>query len=132
MRLFDRIERGFGPCFLVIQADLLKPDDPYVRELRPETMLADGQDLYYVEPLADATDANHCLTLFNSVAVGYPLVAFIHGETTAEEISDTFRQHAVAGLGSRVVAIVNSIFDDDGYSVWLPDRIRSELLGPSG
>jgi hypothetical protein len=132
VRLFARIEHRYGPCFLVIEADLLKPGDPYVRELPPGTMMADGRDLYYVEPLADATDAKRSVMLFNSVSTGYPLVAFILSETTPDAISDAFRRHEVDGLGNRVIAIVNSVFDDDGYSIWLPDSVRLALLGQGG
>jgi hypothetical protein len=127
--LLARIEQRYGPCFLVVEADLLRPDDPYLRELPPGTVAIDGPSLYYIEPLADSAAAEQPVLLYGLVSTGYPLVAYILWETTPAEIADAFGRHDVGSLAHRVLAVVNSIFDDDGFSIWLPDPVRDALLG---
>ena len=68
--LFDRIERRYGPGVLIIEADLLRLEDPYRQELPPGVVAADGGEFHCIEPLACATDADHFVLLAGPVATG--------------------------------------------------------------
>jgi hypothetical protein len=126
--LFQRIEQHYGPCFLVLAADLLGPGDPYIQELPPGSVVSDERDFYYIEPLSGIADARQFVVLCNSVSTGYPLVGFLLWGMTQGEIVDKFRRHDAGVLGDAVQGIVNSIFDNDAFSVWLPDNVSSVVL----
>jgi hypothetical protein len=129
LELFEGLERPYGPCLLVFETDLLGSDDPYTRELPPRALVVDGQDFYRIEPLAGMANADQFLTLYSWVSTGYPLVAFILEGVSPDEFADAFRRQNAGVLGNRVIGVVNTIFDADGYSIWLPDSVRSAVLG---
>jgi hypothetical protein len=55
-------------------------------------------------------------------------VGFLLWGMTQREIGDMFRRHDAGASGDAARGIVNSIFDNDAFSIWLPDDINSMVL----
>lgn len=123
MAALHQIEEDYESASIVVENDLAKPDDPAILN-RPVGSVVIADDAVYHWSRLLELDSPHALMEFlDSSSSGYPLNGFVLKSVTREQLTIGFLQHKLGAIVERVDAIINSIFDDDGYSIWIPRHL---------
>jgi len=115
---------------LVVEDDLARPDDPAIISRPPGSLLIADEAVYHLQDLADLKTADDLHEFLGTSASGFPLNGFLLRSLTRGELRLAFHQRRFRTVVAHVEAIINTIFDNDAFSSWLPDRILEPLLCP--
>lgn len=115
--LRDAFANCEGGSFVLVEDDLRLPNDPAVAS-RPDSIIAEAI-VFHARGLTEFRNGDELALFLNHSASGYPLNAFVVPAGTVDELKSP-THHSLSGVATGVVAIINSIFDCDAYSLWYP------------
>jgi hypothetical protein len=128
LEVLHRIDVDFNSTSVVVENDLAKPDDPAILSRPLGSVIITGDVVYHFMRLSDLELPEALKEFLGSSSSGYPLNAFFMKSTNREQIVSAFAQRRLGIIVEHVEAIVNSIFDNDGFSIWISSDTCSSLL----
>jgi len=128
LALITELRNKGNAHLFVVENDLAKPDDPAIvgRPLGSVVFAADT--VYHLQDLADLDTQDGLIKFLGSSASGYPLNGFVMRSKSNEELSQAFRTKRLGPVIAGIDAIVNSVFDNSGFSVWLPNIVLEQIF----
>jgi hypothetical protein len=103
---------------VVVENDIAKPEDPAVSARNDAIIVNDT--VYHYRRVTELTHASKVVSYLGTSASGYPLNAFVLGGVSHDELLSGLNNPTI--LVPRLHAIINTIFDCDGYMAWVPYR----------
>lgn len=123
LSLIRELERRYGSMTFVVEDDLRQPTDPTVMANVHGWCRVIDDEVYACRPTADLLSSAEVVRYVGGSASGYPLNGFLLAHTTCDEFSELLSAGRLIAIVRSAVAIVNAVFDSDGYSVWIPDSV---------
>lgn len=112
---------------MIVEDDLRVPSDPAIRRAQPMSVVAEDNVVYHWLPISDLTTSVEVSDFLLSSASGYPLNGFLVGDISMERFKSLLRKRRLHPVLDALIGIVNSVFDGDAYSLWVPDSIASSF-----
>ncbi|MHB8263773.1 MAG: hypothetical protein ACYDGY_08500 [Acidimicrobiales bacterium] len=110
------LEEQRGSLAFVVEDDLHRPTDPTVLT-RADNIIV-GESMYHHREFGDISTPHKLGMYLSDSSSDHPLNAFVMRDTSRDTCAQAL-QADPAKLAQHVEAIVNSIFDCEGYSIWL-------------
>jgi hypothetical protein len=123
LEILHRIDSDFDTTFVLVENDLARPDVRAIVNRPVGSIIIFEGVVYHWKPLAELQSPGSFVEFLGSSSSGYPLNAFIVKAITRQEIFSAFAQRRVSQIIEKIESIINSIFDNDGFSIWVPDRL---------
>jgi hypothetical protein len=121
LELFDKMQRQSGTLTLVVENDLARPDDPAIlRRMNDAVVVA--TNVYHCKDVADLRSSKDLVEYLGTSASGYPLNAFLLRDVRCDALAALIESAHYDDLAEHLEAVVNSVFDCEGYSVWIVGR----------
>lgn len=128
--LLAKLPKLEGRYLLVVEDDVASPNDPWLLRLPPEiTTICSDDTVYHLRYLSDVHTGDGLGKLLSYAYSGsWLLNGFVLKAIHREEVSKALRTGHFELVVDHVEAIINSVFDNDLYSIWMPNRILEPLL----
>lgn len=123
LELLIELDQPEGSLGLLVENDLAKPTDPAVA-VRTDTVFVQ-ESVYHLRYLTDLETPSDLIQYLGTSASGYPLDAFVIRGLDRDALMRALRKDP-ADLVTRVDAIVNTVFDCEGFSVWIPSGVLAK------
>jgi len=124
--IFDvlrRIDGDFESTFVVVENDIAKPDDPAILQRNIGSVIVFDGVVYHLKRLVELTTPESLSEYLGSSSSGYPLNALVVKSLTRQQIASAFAKRRLGKIVENVETIINSIFDNDGFAIWVPNRL---------
>lgn len=120
--VLHHIEGDFASASVVVENDLAKPDDPAILNRPVGSIIITDDVVYHWKRLSELDSPETLMEFLGSSSSGYPLNGFVVRSVTREQIVNAFAQHKLGAIVEHIEAIINSIFDNEGFSILVLDR----------
>ncbi len=119
-----------GGYLLIVEDDVASPNDPWLLRLPSDaTTICSDDIVYHLRYLSDVHTGDDLARFLSYAYSGaWLLNGFVLKAMHREEVSKALRTGHFELVADHVEAIINSVFDNDLYSIWVPNRILEPLL----